>query len=119
MPTVVIVIPYCNGKEILLRCLESLQNDKYDDKRVLLVDNASTDDSVTEAQKAYPWLEVLPLPRNFGFSGGVTYNIPIVEMIAEKIKKSGLKMIAHSNVPNGDGGIAIGQNTIIGNKFMK
>jgi GT2 family glycosyltransferase len=69
------VIPHCNGKEILLRCLESLQHDEYESKRVLLVDNASTDDSVTEAQKAYPWLEVLPLPQNLGFSGGVNAGI--------------------------------------------
>ena len=57
--------------------------------------------------------------KYIGLSGGVTYNIPITEMVAEKIKKSGLKMIVHNNVPNGDGGIAIGQNAIIGNKFMK
>ena len=75
MPSVVIVIPHCNGKEILLRCLESLQNDGYDGKRVLLVDNASTDDSVIESRKAYPWLEVLSLPQNLGFSGGVNAGI--------------------------------------------
>jgi GT2 family glycosyltransferase len=69
------VIPHCNGKEILLRCLESLQHDGYTEKRVLLVDNASTDDSVTEARKQFPWLEVLQLDRNHGFSGGVNAGI--------------------------------------------
>lgn len=75
MPSVAIVIPHCNGKEILLRCLESLQSDGYDDKRVILVDNASTDDSVIEARKAFPWLEVLALGRNLGFSGGINAGI--------------------------------------------
>ncbi len=57
--------------------------------------------------------------KYIGLSGGVTYNIPITEMVAKKVKKSELKLIVHNNVPNGDGGIAIGQNAIIGNKFMK
>ena len=79
MPSVVIVIPHCNGKEILLRCLDSLKEDGYNEKRVLLVDNASTDGSVQEAQVAYPGLEVLSLPRNLGFSGGVNAGIRHVE----------------------------------------
>ena len=52
-----------------------------------------------------------------GLSGGVTYNIPITEMVEEKVKKSGLKLVVHNKVPNGDGGISIGQNIIIGNKI--
>lgn len=54
---------------------------------------------------------------NIGLSGGVSYNIPITEMVAEKVKNSGLNLIVHNNVPNGDGGIAIGQNVIIGSKI--
>jgi hypothetical protein len=79
LPEVVIVIPHCNGRDILLRCLDSLQHDGYDKKRVLLVDNASTDGSVQEAQQAYPALEVLSLQRNLGFSGGVNAGIRSVE----------------------------------------
>jgi hydrogenase maturation protein HypF len=53
--------------------------------------------------------------KNIGLSGGVSYNIPITEMIAERVKKSDLKLAVHNYVPNGDGGIAIGQNAIAGN----
>jgi hydrogenase maturation protein HypF len=56
--------------------------------------------------------------KHIGISGGVSYNIPITEMISEKVKKSDLKLVVHNNIPNGDGGIAIGQNTI-GNKLIK
>jgi GT2 family glycosyltransferase len=73
------VIPHCNGKEILVRCLESLRDDGYDEKRVLLVDNASTDDSVEAARNTYPNLEVLTLHRNLGFSGGVNAGIRFVD----------------------------------------
>ncbi len=55
--------------------------------------------------------------NNIGLSGGVSYNIPIVEMIEKKINKSGLKLNLHNNIPNGDGGISIGQNVIVGNKI--
>ena len=57
--------------------------------------------------------------KYIGLSGGVSYNIPLTEIVAEKVNKSGFKLVVHNNVPNGDGGIAIGQNSIIGNKLMK
>ena len=57
--------------------------------------------------------------KTVGLSGGVSYNIPITEMFEEKINKAKLKFIVHNNIPNGDGGIAIGQNVIIGNKLSK
>ncbi|KYK32249.1 MAG: [NiFe] hydrogenase metallocenter assembly protein HypF [Thermoplasmatales archaeon SG8-52-3] len=55
--------------------------------------------------------------NNVGLTGGVSYNIPIVEMIEEQVKKAGLKLIVHNQIPNGDGGISIGQNAIIGHKL--
>ncbi len=55
--------------------------------------------------------------KNIGLSGGVTYNIPITEMVEKKVEKSNLKLIVHNRIPNGDGGISIGQNVIVGNKL--
>ena len=55
--------------------------------------------------------------KNIGITGGVSYNVPIVEMVEKKIKQTSLNFIVHNRVPNGDGGIAIGQNAIIGNKI--
>jgi hydrogenase maturation protein HypF len=55
--------------------------------------------------------------KTIGVTGGVSYNIPITEMIYSKVKKARLKLIVHNNVPNGDGGISIGQNAIIGYKL--
>ena len=54
--------------------------------------------------------------KNIGLSGGVTYNTPINEMVGKQVKKAGLNLVVHNKVSNGDGGIAIGQNAIIGNK---
>jgi len=55
--------------------------------------------------------------KNIGITGGVSYNIPIIEMVEKKIKQTDLNLIVHNQIPNGDGGIAIGQNVIIGNKI--
>lgn len=55
--------------------------------------------------------------KNIGLSGGVSYNIPIVEMVEKCVNKHGLNLLVHNRVPNGDGGISIGQNAIVGNKF--
>ncbi|MCK5636895.1 MAG: carbamoyltransferase HypF, partial [Thermoplasmatales archaeon] len=54
--------------------------------------------------------------KNVGLTGGVSYNIPITEMVETQVKKSGLDFMVHNRIPNGDGGISIGQNVIIGYK---
>jgi len=52
-----------------------------------------------------------------GMTGGVSYNIPITDMVNKKVSKAGLKLAVHNNIPNGDGCISFGQNCIIGNKL--
>jgi hydrogenase maturation protein HypF len=53
--------------------------------------------------------------KNIGLTGGVSYNIPIVKMIEKNTKKAGFNLVVHNRIPNGDGGIAVGQNVIVGN----
>jgi hydrogenase maturation protein HypF len=55
--------------------------------------------------------------KTVGLTGGVSYNVPITEMVEKQVKKAGLNFIVHNRIPNGDGGISIGQNAIIGNKL--
>jgi len=47
-----------------------------------------------------------------GLTGGVTYNIPVVGHCVKRIEKMGLVPVLHGNIPNGDGGISIGQCAI-------
>jgi len=56
--------------------------------------------------------------KNIGLTGGVSYNIPITEMVEKKVMQANLKFVVHNRVPNGDGGISIGQNAIIGHKLI-
>ncbi|MDP2360843.1 MAG: glycosyltransferase family 2 protein [bacterium] len=66
---VCVVIPHAGGREILPACLRTLREDSGR-CRVLLVDNASPDDSVAAARRDFPFVEVLVQERNLGFAGG-------------------------------------------------
>jgi hydrogenase maturation protein HypF len=50
--------------------------------------------------------------RNIGLTGGVSYNSPIRSMVEEGVRKRGLDLLVHRTVPNGDGGISVGQAAI-------
>ena len=49
-----------------------------------------------------------------GLTGGVSYNLPICDMVDQRVKKHDFTLLVHDKVPNGDGGIAVGQNGIVG-----
>lgn len=44
-----------------------------------------------------------------GLTGGVSYNGPICKMTEDAVRSRGLRFITHDRVPNGDGGISVGQ----------
>ena len=47
-----------------------------------------------------------------GVSGGVSYNEAICRMIDDETERRGLSVMHHSRIPNGDGGISVGQAAI-------
>jgi len=65
-----IVVLNWNGREDTLRCLRSLEQVTYPDLVVVVVDNGSTDGSVEAIRASHPNVDVLPLGRNTGFTGG-------------------------------------------------
>ena len=54
-------------------------------------------------------IEAASPSESLGFTGGVSYNITINEILEQKLDKRGIKLITHQKVPNGDGGISFGQ----------
>ncbi|MGO5051961.1 glycosyltransferase family 2 protein [Lachnospiraceae bacterium LCP25S3_G4] len=72
---VTIIIPNYNGKHFMKPCLESLHKQTYKDFKILIVDNASTDGSITYLTEDYPSLEVIALNKNYGFSKAVNVGI--------------------------------------------
>ncbi|MFO7625743.1 MAG: glycosyltransferase family 2 protein [Candidatus Fermentibacteraceae bacterium] len=69
MTSTVIVLNY-NGAHFLPDCLGSLEGNTPADCSVMVVDNGSTDGSLSLLETGYPWVRVLALGKNLGFTGG-------------------------------------------------
>jgi len=69
-PLVSIVILNWNGRKYLEQFLPSVFATAYSNFRVIVADNASTDDSLSFLAERYPQLQVISLPENFGFAKG-------------------------------------------------
>jgi GT2 family glycosyltransferase len=70
-----VVIPNYNGKHFLKPCLDSLKRQTEKAFEILIVDNASSDGSVSCIQQNYPEAKLLILDKNYGFSGAVNAGI--------------------------------------------
>ena len=68
-----VIIPNWNGRELLEQCLpsviEAVRSDG-EDHEIIVVDNHSTDSSVSFIRTNFPQVKVLELDRNRGFAGG-------------------------------------------------
>lgn len=69
-PLVSIIIVNWNGMRFLNNCLGSLFKVKYKNTEILLVDNASADDSVSYVKKNFPNIIILQNKKNLGYAGG-------------------------------------------------
>lgn len=69
-PTVAIAILNWNGRNYLEKFLPSVNASTYPNKQIVLIDNASTDDSIDFVQKNYPQVVIIKLPVNYGFAKG-------------------------------------------------
>ncbi|WP_340693182.1 glycosyltransferase family 2 protein [Hyphomonas sp.] len=71
MVSVSVIIVNYNGEAFLQKALDSLRNQTFRDFEVLLVDNASTDGSVTQLNsEGLPGYRFLPQVDNLGFAAG-------------------------------------------------
>ena len=78
-PSVAIVILNWNGKHYLEQFLPSVLSTSYDNYKVVVADNASTDGSIDFLRSNFPKVEVLILPQNFGFAKGYNEALKRVE----------------------------------------
>lgn len=70
MPSVAVVILNWNGKKYLQQFLPSLLASTYQNKRIIVADNASTDDSVAFLKEHFPGVEIIVNSTNEGFAKG-------------------------------------------------
>jgi GT2 family glycosyltransferase len=64
-----VIIPHWNGIRFLPECLNALKTQTYPAIEVILVDNASSDGSQAFVKEHYPWVKLIELPINTGFTG--------------------------------------------------
>ena len=65
-----IVIPHWNNVDILFECLESISGTDFDSVETIVVDNASTDNSVASVRSNYPNVKLIENEKNYGYAGG-------------------------------------------------
>ena len=81
LPSVAIVILNWNGRKFLEKFLPSVMASIYPNKKIIIADNGSTDDSVAFLYQSYPTIEILQNSSNEGFAGG--YNTALKQVTAD------------------------------------
>jgi len=85
--SVSVIIPNYNGTEHLRECMDSLLNQTYKDFDITVVDNSSTDDSVSFIKNNYHTVKIIRLDKNYGFARAVN------EGIKDALQKEDTKFI--------------------------
>ena len=70
-----VIIPSWNGKELLAVSLRSLAKQTFKDFEVIVVDNGSTDETVSFTKNQFPKIKVVQLAKNYGFAKAVNEGI--------------------------------------------
>lgn len=80
MKLVSVVLLNWNGWLDTIECLASLYKTDYPNYKIIVVDNGSTDESVSIIREAYPKIELIETGENLGFARG--YNVGIRSALA-------------------------------------
>ena len=72
-----------NGRDLTLDCLSSLEKITYPNVKIYVVDNGSSDNSVTEIRNQFPDYEIIGLPENYGFARGNNAGFELVKQKAD------------------------------------
>ena len=65
-----IIVVNWNGQTFLEDCFGSLARQTYANREIILVDNGSTDASVSYVKEKFPEVKIVELRKNTGFTGG-------------------------------------------------
>lgn len=74
-PRVSVIIPNWNGARLLPTCLRALEGQTFRDFEIVVVDNASSDDSRALLAREFPNVRVIALNENRFFAGAVNEGI--------------------------------------------
>ncbi len=82
-PSVDVLVLNYNGRSWLEACFRTLRATRYPNFRMVLVDNASTDDSVAFVRTHFPEVEIFQTGANAGFSRA--YNMAVAASTADYV----------------------------------
>jgi len=74
-PLVTVIIPNFNGETVLRDCLASVQRQTHRPLQIIVVDDASTDQSMMIASQFFEGIETIAQPRNRGFAATVNAGV--------------------------------------------
>lgn len=77
-----IIVSYNTGS-LLTRCLDSIRKQNEVDQRVIIVDNASVDQTVELIRAGYPEVKLIANTRNVGFAAANNQAIAKIGKIEE------------------------------------
>lgn len=75
-PTVSLVILNWNGKHWMERFLPTVCASTYDSLEIVVIDNGSTDDSVSFLTSSFPQVRLIEFEENYGFTDGHNHALP-------------------------------------------
>jgi len=67
-PKIAVIIINWNGKHLLEECLSSVENQNYDNFKIIFIDNGSKDKSVKFVGEKFPDVKIISLDKNTGFA---------------------------------------------------
>lgn len=77
MKVLVLIVTY-NGQAYIEKCLAGLSSQTYQDFKVLVVDNASTDQTCNLIEQKFPKVQLLKSSTNLGFAAGNNFGLDFV-----------------------------------------
>ena len=126
-----IIIPVCNSEKYLFQCIQSVLNQKYSNVEIIIVDDCSTDKSITISRsfaKKYNNIKIIcnkknegvSVCRNKGISNAVGKYIIFLDS-DDYLINNGLKKLANLVQNNNSINLVIFTHYITkaGNKFIK
>lgn len=75
MKLTVIIVAY-NSRDDLSDCLRAILDSRLTEAEIVVVDNASADDSVALVRSCFPAVRVLRSETNLGFGGAINFAVP-------------------------------------------
>lgn len=76
---VTVIIPTKNEEKNITSCLKNLQKQTYKNLEVIVVDNQSTDDTLTQLKTNFSWVKTIKLNKNLGFAKAINKGVKIAQ----------------------------------------